>query len=112
MNNIVQETDRGFAELDDCILVHDNIHGGMGLVAHLYENMLQYARKLKVSTDNEPGAVYPEYVRALVRWLEMEEGNGTPGQAQHHGPGNWWRVIRQGNEVRVFSHKEQVINDN
>ena len=107
VNNIVQETDRGFAEMDDCILVHDNIHGGMGLVEHLYENMLQYARKLKVSTDNEPGAVYPEYVRALVRWLEMEEGNGTPGQAQRHGPGNWWRVIRQGNEVRVFSHQEQ-----
>ena len=26
------ETDQGFLELDNSVLVHDNIHGGMGLV--------------------------------------------------------------------------------
>ena len=45
VENIILETDRGFLELQDAILVHDNIHGGMGLVQDLYENIDRYVPK-------------------------------------------------------------------
>ena len=95
------ETDRGFLELENSILIHDNIHGGMGLVQDRYRNIERYASNLNVDTTNEPGTVYPEYAEELTHWLdrELEGQEGLP----EPGPRNWWRVARRGSEVKVFS---------
>ena len=106
--NITMETPQGFVELQDSILIHDNIHGGMGLVEDLYDNISRYAGNLKMGDNNEPGTVYPEYARSLTNWLER----GSPGgwndqQARPPGPEDWWRVIRTGSRIRVFSRQQE-----
>ena len=109
VENIILETDRGFLELQDAILVHDNIHGGMGLVQDLYQNIDRYVRNLNVDTNNEPGTVYLEYALELAQWLERDPQSAgeTPPTP---GPGNWWRVIRSDTEVRVFSQdRDQMV---
>ena len=107
VENVFMETPAGYAELNDSIVIHDNIHGGMGLVQGLYRNIDRYAGNLKPGTDGEPSTVYPEYVRELVRWLEREEAEGRepPGP----GPDDWWRAVRSGSRVRVFSKARNAV---
>ena len=102
VENIIMETDQGFLELENSILIHDNIHGGMGLVQDLYRNIERYARNLNVDTTNEPGTVYPEYAEELTHWLDREP-EGQEESLPEPGPRNWWRVARRGSEVKVFS---------
>ena len=102
VENIIQETNQGFLELENSILIHDNIHGGMGLVQDLYRHIEQYVRNLNVSTTNEPGTVDPEYANELTQWLERDRG-GHKEPPPKPGPWNCWRVARRGSEVTVFS---------
>ena len=95
-------------ELHDSIVIHDNIHGGMGLVGDLYKNIGQYARNLKMSSSNEPGTVDYKYAGEFVRWLGREEP--APGRkGPEPGDDNWWRVVRTGSEVRVFSERKNAV---
>ena len=106
VENIIMETDQGFLELENSILVHDNIHGGMGLVQDLYQNIERYVRNLNVGTTNEQGTVYPEYANELTRWLERNresQKEPLPGPPPKPGTRNCWRVARRGSEVMVFS---------
>ena len=110
VENIIMETNQGFLDLENSILIHDNIHGGMGLVQDLYRSIERYARSLKVGTSNEPGTVYPEYAEALIRWLERNPDEPGGPTAQEPGPESWWRVIREGSQVRVFSaQREEMV---
>ena len=108
VENIIMETDRGFLELENSILVHDNIHGGMGLVQDLYQNIERYVRNLNVDMTNGPGTVYPEYAEELTRWLERNrESHEEP--LPEPGPRNCWRVARRGSEVMVFSKQRNCM---
>ena len=98
--NVIMETPMGYVELNDSIVIHDNIHGGMRLVGSLYRNIGRYAKNLNVSTEDEPGAVYPQYASELVRWLEQVEEAGMREQKEP-GENDWWRVVRAGREVRM-----------
>ena len=104
------ETPMGYVELNDSIVIHDNIHGGMGLVGSLYRNIGRYARNLNVSMEDEPGAVYPQYASELIRWLEQAEEAGRrepPEPAEH----DWWRVTRPGSRVKAFSEARNELVD-
>ena len=108
IENLFMETPRGYVELHDSIVIHDNIHGGMGLVGDLYKNIDKYARNLKTSDSNEPGTVDYQYAREFVRWLE--QGEPAPGRKDPEpGDDNWWRVVRTGSEVRVFSQRKNAV---
>ena len=108
VENIIMETDRGFLELENSILVHDNIHGGMGLVQDLYQSIERYVRNLNVDMTNEAGTVYPEYAEELTRWLERDrESHEEP--LREPGPRNFWRVARRGSEVMVFSKQRNCM---
>ena len=108
VENVFQETPQGYVELDDSILIHDNIRGGMGLVHDLYENIRRYARNLPADDGGEPGTVHPQHLEALIRWVEREPeetGEALPAP----GPSKWWRVIRQGSAVQVFSSRAEEM---
>ena len=108
IENLFMETPAGYVELHDSIIIHDNIHGGMGLVGDLYKNIGQYARNLKTSGSNEPGTVDHQYAGEFVRWLGREEP--APGRKDPEpGDDNWWRVVRTGSEVRVFSQRKNAM---
>ena len=102
VENIFQETPQGFVELEDSILIHDNIHGGLGLVSDLQENLERYARSLVADISGEPGTVYPQHVEAMIRWVERE-GEPSLEERAAPGPGRNWRIIRPGTEVTVYS---------
>ena len=102
MENIFQETPQGFVELDDSILVHDNIHGGLGLVSDLQQNLEKYARNLVADITGEPGTVYPQHVEAMIRWVERE-GEPSEEEPAPPGPGRNWRIIRPGTTVTIYS---------
>ena len=108
--NVIMETPMGYVELNDSIVIHDNIHGGMGLVGSLYRNIGRYAKNLNVSTEDEPGAVYPQYASELVRWLDQAEEAGMPEQKEP-GQNDWWRVVRAGSRVKVFSEARNELVD-
>ena len=78
VENIFLGTDEGYVELNDSIVVYDNIHGGMGLVQDLYQDLDRYARNLRTGTENEPGTVYPQYAQELTRWLRQDPEAGKP----------------------------------
>ena len=108
VENLFMETPKGYVELHDSIVIHDNIHGGMGLVGDLYKNIDKYARNLKMSGSNEPGTVDYQYAGEFVRWLGREEP--APGRkGPEPGDENWWRVVRTGSEVRVFSKRKNAM---
>ena len=108
VENIFQETPQGFVELEDSILVHDNIYGGMGLVSDLQQNIERYARSLNADISGEPGTVYPQHVEALIRWLEREGEEAEEAPAAP-GPESWWRVVRAGSPVTVFSAQQNKM---
>lgn len=102
VENIFQETPQGFVELEDSILIHDNIYGGMGLVSDLQQNLERYVRNLVADDSGEPGTVYPQNVEAMVRWMEGE--GRTPRELPPApGPESWWRIVRPGTPVIVYS---------
>ncbi len=101
VENVFLETPRGCVELDDAILVYDRVHGGLGLVEDLYRNLARYARSVPPDYGNEPGTMYPDYRDALVRWAEGE--TVTPESEPELGPDRWWRAVREGTPVRIFS---------
>ena len=108
VENVVMETPAGYVELHDSIVIYDNIHGGMGLVQDLYRNIGHYAKNIKTSIQNEPGTVYPQYAGAFIRWLEQGEETAS---RERPGPGapDWWRVVRRGGGVRVFSERRRAV---
>ena len=108
VENLFMETPAGYVELHDSIIIHDNIHGGMGLVGDLYKNIGQYARNLKMSGTNEPGTVDYQYAGEFVRWLGREEP-APDRKDPEPGDDNWWRVVRTGSEVRVFSKRKNAM---
>ena len=55
VNNIIIKTSMGYYLAHDSILVYDDIHGGLGLVQHLFDELPQYARKL-VIPENKTGS--------------------------------------------------------
>ena len=108
VDNVVMETPRGFLDLDDSIIVHDNIHGGMGLTHDLYANLEKYIRKLSAGTDEEEGGVYHQYIEEMSQWSHEDDGENTQGDlGEEPGEGNWWMVVRPGSEVVVNSEKQQ-----
>ena len=108
VENVIMETPVGYVELHDSIVIHDNIHGGMGLVGDLYKNIDKYARNLNTNASNEPGSVYPEYAGEFVRWLERGEET-KDRERPEPGADNWWRVVRTGGEVRIFSERQNAV---
>ena len=95
VENLFMETPAGYVELHDSIVIHDNIHGGMGLVGDLYKNIGKYAKNLKTSGSNEPGTVDHQYAGEFVRWLGREEPAPSRKDPEP-GDDNWWRVVRTG----------------
>ena len=108
VENIFQETPQGFVELEDSILVHDNIHGGLGLVSDLQQNLDRYVRNLVADISGEPGTVYPQHVEAMIRWVEQE---GRPSGEPPAPPGceRYWRIIRPGTEVSAYSPQRNEV---
>ena len=54
VDNIIIKTPMGYYLSHDSILVYDHIHGGLGLVQHLFDQLPEYARKL-VIPGNQAG---------------------------------------------------------
>ena len=103
------ETDQGFLELDNSILVHDNIHGGMGLVQDLYQNIERYVRNLNVARPtNKEQSIQSTPTNSPDGWSETEQArkNHSRDHPQKPGPRNCWRVARRGSEVMVFSKQQ------
>ena len=110
VDNIVMETPQGFLDLDDSIIVHDNIHGGMGLTHDLYENLEKYVRNLSAGTDEQEGGVYHQYIEEMGRWAHENNGEDAQGtQGEEPGTDNWWMVVRPGSEVLVYSESQQKM---
>ena len=108
--NVIMETPRGYVELNDSIVIHDNIHGGMGLISSLYRNIGRYAKNLSVSMNDEPGAVYPQYANELVRWLDQTEETGKD-EPPEPTEDDWWRVVRPDSRVRIYSETRNELVD-
>ena len=52
--------------------------------------------------------MYPEYAGEFVRWLERGEET-KDRERPEPGADNWWRVVRTGGEVRIFSERQNAV---
>ena len=109
VDNIVMETPQGFLDLEDSIIVHDSIHGGMGLTHDLYENLEKYVRNLSAGTDEGEGGVYHQYIEEIARWAHEGLDAETGLQDREPGQADWWMVVRPGSEVLVYSESRQKM---
>ena len=115
VDNIIIKTEMGYLLSQDSVLVYDNINGGIGLVQHLYDELPGYAQKLLPNEkeddqdldedgDYAQPMVYPENARNFVRWLDDKED--TFKVPHKPGRSDWWRVVKKGSEVTVFSGQQ------
>ena len=115
VENIIIKTPRGYYLSDDSILVYDNIHGGLGLVQHLYDELPMYARKLVLPDDQDDdraahsaARVNNDSAKQFLEWLERDPGSRVDPPPEP-GEKDWWRIIINGSEVRVYSEDQREM---
>ena len=112
VDNIIIKTPMGYYFSHDSILVYDDIHGGLGLVQHLFDELPQYVRKLVIpenktdsnadtSERHSAARVKQENAQNFLRWLEQEPGPQDDPIPQPDG-NSWWRVVTNGSEVKIY----------
>ena len=119
VDNIILKSPRGYYLSNDSILVYDNIHGGLGLVQHLFDQLPEYARKLVIpgnqaghddDTERHSAArVKQEDAQSFVGWLEQEPGP-QDGPIPQPDETDWWRIVTNGSQVMICAgeRKEPV----
>ena len=104
VDNICIETDQGYLLSESSLLIFDDIHGGLGLIDHLYQNLHSYAQNLaqvtREATDFRTAQVYPENAAALLDWLDQEPETNNASQPDEN---DWWRVLRRNSKVTFYS---------
>ena len=102
VDNIIVDTPRGAYLSDNSIIVYDNVHGGLGLSLDLFDRLHSYAARLNQGDPWERRGASPEAWEMFAQWARemiQDDGEEPPGP----GPDNWWRVVRPGSRVQVYS---------
>ena len=100
---------------DQGIVIYDNLPGGLGLTEDLYFNLDQYAERIlhgvTHSLQGTAGDRLPVRPQDAARFREWAAKKARPpGQpAPAPDPGKWWRVVRLGSEVRIYSPKSREM---
>ena len=104
VDNIFMEAGEGFYLADNAIVVYDNVYGGIGLVEDLYQDLPEYALNMSRGAVEGSGDFYSETAERFANWMRRHQESGE-GTAPKPGRGNWWRVIKPGSPVTLFSKK-------
>ena len=108
--NICMATGKGLNLLTDAIVIYDNVHGGLGLVQHLHDNLQDYATQLTQITpslDNEGESLALHRARSLISALAaiMDPDQDPPAMP---GPANWWMVLPNGTKVTASDDSQNI----
>ncbi len=106
VDNIFVEVKEGYYLTNNAIIVYDNVYGGIGLVEDLYQDLPWYARNLvHVASEKDiREKFYLETAERFTNWLRGHQ-ESEERILSNPGRGNWWRVIKPGSPVNVFSKK-------
>ncbi len=102
VDNVVVETPRGNYLSDNSIVVYDNIHGGLGLVHDLFDDLYWYASRLNRGREQEGMGPSPESAEMFVQWVR-DNASDPSGKPPGAGEKDWWRTVRPGSMVEVYS---------
>ncbi len=107
--NIIIRQPQGYWISDRSILVYDHVYGGLDLVGDLFEELETYAKQIHAGSRNDNRQSFQENAQKFLQWVRGDQLNfmqEIPGP----GTSDWWRVVRPGSLVRVFSQeKNQMV---
>ena len=106
VDNVIVETPRGNHLSNNSIIVYDNLHGGLGLVYDLYDDLGWYAARLNRGDAWDGRGVSPESAEMFFQWAQdimATPGGRSMGEPPAAGEKDWWRTVRPGSLVEVYS---------
>ena len=120
VDNLFIRNGMGNRLADDAVLIYDNIHGGLGLTADLWENIQEYAQRIlqgaqemealsRKSNRQDGPRMPPDTALRLVRWLESVNEHPTADGEENPGPSCWWRIVRPQTQVSIFDEYDQSM---
>ena len=106
--NIIIRQPQGYWISDRSILVYDHIYGGLDLVGDLFEELETYAKQIHAGARNDNRQSFQENSRKFLQWVRGDQLDFLP---EVPGPttSDWWRVVRPGSLVRVFSQEKNEM---
>ena len=82
---------------------------------HLYDELPMYARKLVLPDDQDDdraahsaARVNNDSAKQFLEWLERDPGSRVDPPPEP-GEKDWWRIIINGSEVRVYSEDQREM---
>ena len=115
VENLFVSQGDGYVMTDRGVLIYDNIHGGLGMTDDLYLNLKLYAENLvraakpEDEQDEDDGGISPWVAAEFLQWVREEDVLSDMGYQPEYGERHWWRIVRPGSRVKVFSKEKNAM---
>ena len=104
IDNIIIKNPRGYLFSRSSIIIYDRIYGGLDLVRDIYDNLQRYAERIRDGAKGDHRASFQTNSQRFLNWVKNDQMDFLDEiDLPEPGRNDWWRVIRKGSTVKVFS---------